>query len=150
MTYRHRFRVSAPLDRVLAFHRRAESLRAVTPPLAPMTFLEPLPPELGEGDEMVFRMWAGPIPVRWRARIERMGSDGFDDVQLEGPFARWRHRHRFEAAGPGATWVIDEIEASLATRPDRWLIGLGMWSSLPLLFGYRGWKTRRLLERERE
>jgi hypothetical protein len=27
----------------------------------------------------------------------------------------------------------------------RWLVSLGMWTTLPILFAYRAWKTRRLL-----
>jgi hypothetical protein len=49
--------------------------------------------------------------------------------------------------GPDETAVVDEVTVGLA---DNWfwrLFGLGMWLNLPVLFAYRGWKTRRLLGR---
>jgi hypothetical protein len=27
-----------------------------------------------------------------------------------------------------------------------WIVGSGMWLTLPLLFAYRGWRTRHVLE----
>jgi ligand-binding SRPBCC domain-containing protein len=149
MRYRHRFRVAAPRAEVAAFHYRSASFKAIAPPLVPMRFEEPPPAQLGEGDTMRFTMWLGPIPVRWTARIEEVSEQGFVDRQLAGPFARWQHRHRFEVDGedPNATWVLDEIEARLSDRPIQALVGLNMWAGLPVLFAYRGWKTRRLLAR---
>jgi ligand-binding SRPBCC domain-containing protein len=144
--YRHRFRVAARRGRVAAFHRRPESLRAITPPLLPMRWRGEPPPLLADGAEMEFVLWAGPLPVAWRARIEGMSEEGFDDRQLAGPFRSWLHRHRFQEDGPEATWVVDEIEARLEPHPLWAPVGLAMWLGLPLLFAYRGWKTRRLLE----
>jgi hypothetical protein len=54
------------------------------------------------------------------------------------------------AQGPNKTLVIDQVEAELS---DNWwwkAVGMGMWLNLPVLFAYRGWKTRRLLERGEE
>lgn len=154
--FRRRFTVRAPLDRVVDFHRRPASLKAITPPLVPMRFLGQVPEVLEPGDELAFRMWAGPLPLHWRSRIEELegdgtagtgsGVEGFRDRQLDGPFAHWLHRHRFRAAGDGVTEVDDEIEVSLARHPFWWLVGAKMWLGLPLMFAYRRWKTRRLLE----
>ncbi len=101
---------------------------------------------LSAGDRMVLRMWMGPVPVRWVALIEESGPDGFVDTQIEGPFRRWRHRHRFKALAGGRTEVVDEIEAELGGGLLDRLVAAAMWVGLPLLFAYRGWKTRRLLE----
>lgn len=147
MRFRRRFRVAAPRAAVADFHRRPRSLAAITPPGLPMRFRGRPPDPLADGDEMEFVLWAGPLPVTWRARIEGMGEEGFADRQLAGPFRSWVHRHRFEADGDAATWVEDEIEARLAPHPLWGPVGLAMWAGLPLLFAYRGWKTRRLLER---
>jgi ligand-binding SRPBCC domain-containing protein len=145
MIYHHRFSVRAPLDRVAEFHGRAISMAAITPP--PIIIrLRHAPEFLAEGDEMDFTMWLGPLPVRWLARIEAVSSSGFIDRQLRGPFAEWVHRHTFVAVDEHTTDVIDEVTLKLKTHPLWWFVGLGMQVGLPLLFAFRKWKTRRLLE----
>lgn len=144
-TYRHTFRVQAPQAEVAAFHAAASSLGAITPPLLPMQ-LHHAPERLGQGDEMSFTLWMGPLPVRWLARVEEASPGGFVDRQVAGPFGAWTHRHRFLAVDEATTEVVDEVEARLKAHPLWGAVGLAMWLGLPLLFAYRGWKTRRLLE----
>lgn len=148
MRYEHRFRVSAPLAAVADFHTQSASMAAITPPPV-VVRIQRAPARLNEGDEMEFTLWLGPLPVRWLARIEAVSPNAFTDRQLRGPFRRWVHRHSFLPVDETTTAVVDQVELSL--RPHLWwgLIGLGMWLSLPLLFAYRGWKTRRLLEVQR-
>lgn len=144
-TYRHAFRVRAPRDEVAAFHTAALSLKAITPPLMPIQ-LHQAPEHLADGDEMRFTLWLGPLPVRWLARVEQVSPEGFVDRQVDGPFAAWTHRHRFLAVDEANTDVVDEVEARLKAHLLWGAVGLTMWLGLPLLFAYRGWKTRRLLE----
>jgi ligand-binding SRPBCC domain-containing protein len=147
-TFQSRFRVCAPLHEVVAFHRRAASMAAITPPPVIVRIHE-APPELSEGAEMAFTLWLGPLPIRWRARIEAVDEHGFRDRQLSGPFGSWLHTHRFVPIAATVTEVHDTIELELAAHgPARW-IGAGMGLSLPLLFAYRRWRTRQLLNRHR-
>jgi len=168
MKYRHRFTVQAPLEAVADFHSRSDSMGAITPPPV-IAQVHQAPPQLSEGDEMDFTLWFGPVQLRWLARIEdvvrdqggdngqatggdhhgrrtRSAAAGFSDRQLRGPFAHWLHRHTFKAVDETTTEVIDEIEFKLRSHPLWRLVGLGMYLNLPLLFAYRGWKTRQLLE----
>jgi ligand-binding SRPBCC domain-containing protein len=145
MRYRHEFRVRATLADVARFHVSAASLKAITPPLIPMQ-LHHAPARMGDGDQMDFTMWMGPLPVRWQARVEDVSPTGFLDRQVTGPFEAWAHRHTFVQLAEGGTEVVDEVEASLKPHALWGLVGLAMWLGLPLLFAYRGWKTRRLLE----
>jgi len=145
MIYRHRFQVRSSLERVAEFHSRSASMAAITPP--PIIIrVQHAPPVLGEGDEMNFTMWLGPFPLHWLARIEAVSPDGFTDRQLSGPFAEWVHRHTFVAVDEHTTEVVDEINLRLRSHPLWWLVGMGMWLGLPILFAYRGWKTRRTLQ----
>lgn len=148
MIFRRRFRVAAPLAAVEEFHARPQGLVALTPPPLVLRFSAPPPARLAAGDEIAFTLWAGPLPVAWRARIEAHDGPGFTDRQLAGPFAVWVHRHRFRAVGgPGEemTEIDDEIEARLRRHLLWGPVGFKMWLGLPLLFAYREWKTRRLL-----
>jgi ligand-binding SRPBCC domain-containing protein len=101
---------------------------------------------MADGDAMAFTMWLGPIPVGWAARVEDVTGSGFADRQQSGPFESWSHRHIFIAEGESTTKVVDKIEAKLKRDPLWGPVGLAMWLGLPLLFAYRGWKTKKLLE----
>jgi ligand-binding SRPBCC domain-containing protein len=108
------------------------------------------PPEvLRSGAEMAFTLWLGPLPLRWVARIESASAAGFTDRQLRGPFHAWTHRHSYRTVAGDVTEVRDEVEASLRRHPLWGPVGFLMWLGLPLLFTYRGWRTRRLLEADR-
>ena len=145
MKYRHRFHVSAPLARVAEFHRRSASMAAITPPPIAVK-LHRAPAVLADGDQMEFTMWLGPLPVRWLARIEAVSSTGFTDRQLRGPFAKWVHRHSFAAVDEQTTEVNDEVILSLRPHYFWGPVGLGMLLGLPILFAFRGWKTRAMLQ----
>ena len=147
MKYTHRFKVKAPLSQVAEFHTQSASMGAITPPPA-VVRIHQAPPRLNEGDQMDFTIWLGPLPIHWIARIEDVSSTGFVDRQLQGPFQYWAHRHTFVPLDEESTEVVDEIEFKLDKHPVRGFVGLGMTLSLPLLFAYRGWKTRRLLKKQ--
>lgn len=142
MKYRHAFRVAAPLEAVAAFHRDPRALKWLSPPPIVMRFhnMEPM----AEGSITEFTMWAGLLPIRWRAR--HSGVDplrGFVDEQVSGPYRRWVHRHVFSRLDEHTTEVKDEIDASLRPHVLWGPVGLTMWVSLPLLFAYRSRQTRR-------
>ena len=146
MKYQHRFRVRAPLEAVADFHSRSASLAAITPP--PVVVRVHRAPEIQrEGDEMDFTVWLGPLPVRWLACIENVSATGFTDLQVRGPFNAWIHRHSFVRVDEQTTDVVDEVTVELRAHPLWGPVGLGMWLTLPLLFAYRAWKTKRILER---
>ncbi len=119
---------------------------AITPPPV-VVRVHAAPARLAEGDTMDFTMWLGPLPIHWIARIEQTTPVSFVDRQVSGPFARWEHLHTYVAQGPATTVVVDQVTAELAANWFWKLVGLGMWISLPLLFGFRGWQTKRILER---
>ena len=145
MKYHHRFLVHAPLTSVSEFHSRAKSMAAITPP--PIIIrMKHAPETLAEGDVMDFTMWFGPFPIRWLASIQDVSTTGFTDRQLEGPFAEWVHQHIFVAADEQTSVILDEVNLRLRSHPTWWLVGMTMWLGLPLLFAYRAWKTRRLLQ----
>jgi ligand-binding SRPBCC domain-containing protein len=145
MKYRHQFRVPASVERVAEFHANSASMAAITPPPI-IVKVHHAPPILADGDEMDFTMWLGPLPVHWLARIEAVSAAGFTDRQLRGPFTEWAHQHLFRAVDENTTDVMDEITFRLRLHPLWGPVGLGMWLGLPVLFAFRAWKTKRMLE----
>ncbi|MGD2057420.1 MAG: SRPBCC family protein [Anaerolineales bacterium] len=146
MDFKSQFTVHAPIDAVRSFHQSAGSLHSITPPLVPMTSLD-APEVLSEGDMMAFTLWMGPIPVRWTARVEQIHSQGFTDRQVSGPFETWVHKHSFTPIDESSTLVEDHVSYQFKSNPFWRLVGGSMALGLPLLFRYRAYQTRKILER---
>jgi ligand-binding SRPBCC domain-containing protein len=121
----HRFRLRAEASAVADFHRRAESLRTITPPLLLPRVSAP-PGPLDDGDLMLLRLGFAPLEIRWLARIEQVEPLKLADRQLDGPFASWLHRHTFVPLGNGLSEVSDEVRASLRRHPLWGPLGLVM------------------------
>lgn len=145
--FEHRSVFPATAEQVVAFHEDANAFRRLTPP-PPLMFMQVLRDDrtsLTEG-ELEFRLWFGPIPVRWLARHEPGPiPTSFTDRMIAGPMAWWVHQHIFRPVGEGVE-LTDHITlahkagvAGLFTR----LIFDGL--PLRLLFVYRHWRTRKAL-----
>jgi ligand-binding SRPBCC domain-containing protein len=136
--------VPFPLERVFAFFANPENLPRIMPAssCAQLIALNRVPPPevagvssekaAGVGSSIVtsFRGFAFlPIRRRWVARItEFEWNRYFADVQEEGPFKRWNHRHEFASAvrdGAGGTLVRDVIDYE---------VGLGFLGSIANAF----------------
>ena len=70
-----------------------------------------------------------PLPFRaqWTARIVALGHESFfEDIQSQGPFRHWRHRHEFASEtreGIDGTLVRDRIEIDLGWSVAGWIAG---------------------------
>lgn len=144
--FEHRFQVNASLNVVSKFHSDTTSLRLLSPP--PIFVQLHRADPMSEGSITDFTLWMGPIPIRWLAiHSDVKPLHGFTDTQADGPFKKWIHQHRFKQLDNTSTEVIDIIHAQIRDDLIYGLIGRLIWLSLPLLFGYRSWKTRRLLSK---
>lgn len=95
-----------------AWHARPGAFERLAPPWEPVRVLE------REGDitggKVVLEVPIGPVRQRWVAR--HLGAEPgrqFVDEQVEGPFARWIHTHRFEPLGPDRCRYLDHVEYEL-------------------------------------
>lgn len=147
LRYVHRSKVTKSIGEVVAFHGDSRVLKELTPPIIITSFhhVEPI----ADGSIVDFTMWLGLIPIRWVSIHSDIHKEGFTDTQIRGPFSYWRHRHTFRPIDQKTTEVIDEIWAELGSHPFWGLVSRFMWLNLPILFGYRGWKIRHLIERAR-
>jgi ligand-binding SRPBCC domain-containing protein len=109
--------VPVPRDACFAFFADASNLETITPPFLRFRILTPLPIDMRDGTLIEYRLSLLGLPLPWLSRIEdwRPGQ-GFTDVQLRGPYARWVHRHTFASADSG-TWIGDEVEYGLPLAP---------------------------------
>jgi ligand-binding SRPBCC domain-containing protein len=109
--------VPRPRGEVFAFFADAHNLEALTPPRLRFRILTPAPIDMRPGALIDYRLSLFGVPFRWRTLIEAFEPEvRFVDVQLAGPYRRWRHEHTFEEA-PGGTLVRDRVEYALPLGP---------------------------------
>jgi len=97
-------------ERVFAFHELPDALRRLTPPWESAHIVQAAPDIKPGSTAIIETRIFGLFPVRWVA--EHTAYDPphmFEDVQVEGPFRRWRHRHIIKPHPEGAV-LRDEIE----------------------------------------
>ena len=134
--------IDAPVDDVFRFHEREDALALLTPPFPPVRLVcrkggidKGARVELRVG---VFR-WVALHTAYERNRL-------FVDEQIHGPFAKWVHRHEFEAAGP-KTRLTDRISyelpgGTLVNLLFGWTVSLGLRN----MFAHRHRVTKKVCE----
>jgi ligand-binding SRPBCC domain-containing protein len=139
--------IRAQPERVFAFHELPDALSRLTPPWERSRVVKPAA-SLRTGEQAIVetRLF-GLLPVRWVA--EHTAYDpprSFEDVQVSGPFRRWRHRHVVEPREGGAL-LRDEIEFEPPLGPLGALAApLAITPRLRRLFDYRHKVTREWCE----
>ncbi len=105
--------VNAPVDRVFAFHERADAFTLLTPSFPPVRVVG----KVGKGVQAGVRVEIRVGPIRWLALHTAYEKNRlFVDEQVSGPFAKWVHRHEFEAVG-NQTRLTDRVEFALPGGP---------------------------------
>ncbi|MGE0886202.1 MAG: SRPBCC family protein [Blastocatellales bacterium] len=139
---RHKFiktsEIPASQQEVFDWHELPGAVERLTPPWEKVQMVE-RGDNLQVGTRVIFKVFTGPISQTWVAEhVEYDPPSLFVDVQRQGPFAYWHHRHRFEPTERGTTMMIDEVEYEL---PFGWLGDLfgGAFtrSKLQKMFDYR-------------
>ncbi len=146
------FRTTMPVsaEDLFAWHARRGAFERLVPPWAPVR-LEHFE-GIRDGDTAVLRLGAPPLALRWVARHEGYeAGHQFRDVQVRGPFARWRHTHRTEPRGPGESTLHDHLRyrlpAHVLAQP---LVGAHVRRQIERQFAYRHRLTRADLAAHRQ
>ena len=86
--------LARPRSDVFAFLADPSNLARVMPPTLDVRLLTP-GVTMAAGAVLEFRIvWLG-VPLRWRTFVREWDPPyRFVDVQVNGPYARWEHRHR--------------------------------------------------------
>jgi ligand-binding SRPBCC domain-containing protein len=130
--------IPAPPEAVFAWHEEPGAVERLTPPWERVEKVESAD-SLKPGSRVVFKVFTGPIWRLWVAEhTEYAPPHLFADVQRQGPFAYWRHRHRFERTERNTTRMIDEIEYALPLGwLGEWVGGRFTRKKLQAMFDYR-------------
>ena len=147
---RHRLtrtqRVARPREEVFAFFSDAANLAVLAPASVGFRLLTPFPIRMTPGTLLDYRLRLFGVPVRWRTRIELVEPPArFVDVQLAGPYRRWRHEHSFREI-PGGTLIADAVDYELPLGALGTLAhALFVRRTLEHIFDYRRTRVAELL-----
>ena len=133
-------------DEVFGFFSDPRNLEAITPPFLGFRIVGQSTAEIREGTTLTYRLRVHGIPVTWRSKIaEWCSNERFVDVQLKGPYAKWRHTHSFHDRGP-ATLIRDRVLYRLPLgRLGHWVGGRVVAADVKKIFEYRATRTAELL-----
>ena len=140
--------VARPRREVFAFFADPLTLERITPAFLRFRITTPRPIEMKAGAVIDYRLRLHGVPVTWRTRIETLEPGrSFTDVQIVGPYRRWRHRHDFVDVA-GGTEVRDVVEYEMPLGP------IGVWArrvfvarSLDRIFDFRRRAVAEVLDR---
>ena len=102
--------IKATPERVFAFHELPDAFERLVPPWENARIVQKADISQIGSRAIIEQKIFGLVPSRWVA--EHTAYDPprmFEDIQVEGPFASWKHRHIDEAHPEGAV-LRDEIE----------------------------------------
>jgi ligand-binding SRPBCC domain-containing protein len=139
--------IKAPPERVFDFHRLPDAIERLIPPWEDAEIIQRADISVVGSRAIIDTKLFGLVTTRWVAEHTAYEPPHmFEDVQISGPFASWRHRHIVETHADGSV-LRDEIEYD----PPMWVFGM---IAAPLLivpkiermFCYRHEVTRKWCE----
>lgn len=114
-TFKKSLELPVSCEEAFRWHERPGALERLVPPWEPVSVSQRAD-NIDVGATVVLSQRLGPIPMKWVAEhTEYDFGKLFRDVQRSGPFAKWDHQHRFEAA-PNPT-MTDEIDYRVPLGP---------------------------------
>lgn len=137
---------SAP-ERVFAFHELPDAFERLMPPWENAKIIQKADITKIGSRAIVEMKVLGIFPAKWIAEHTRYEPPQmFEDVQISGPFASWRHQHIIKPHESGAV-LRDEIEY----EPPFWFFGelaapFAVVPKLEKMFAYRHEVTRKWCE----
>lgn len=141
--------IRATPERVFAFHQLPDAFERLLPPWEKAVIVQKADIAVIGSQAVIEQRIFGIVPSRWVAEhTEYEPPQSFTDVQVSGPFSKWRHKHIVEPHPDGAI-LRDEIDYEPPLGP------LGVFAA-PLLiepkiakmFDHRHEVTRKWCENE--
>jgi hypothetical protein len=111
--FEKRSTMPVPVHELYAWHARPGAFERLTPPWQRLRVVE-RSGTIANGDRLVFEYGLGPVKRRWVAlHRDHVEDGGFTDVQLDGPFAHWVHRHSFFPEDDATSALQDHVDFAL-------------------------------------
>lgn len=88
--------IAKPQSKLFQFFSDERNLERITPPFLNFKVLGKSTPHIERGTEINYKLRIHGIPAGWRTLISEWNPPHhFRDIQLNGPYAKWDHTHRF-------------------------------------------------------
>lgn len=101
--------IPLPLEKVFPFFADVRNLARITPPWLNFTIRTPGDIVMGDGVRIEYTINWFRMPIRWKTRISMYNPPRqFRDEQIQGPYVKWVHTHRFWPEDHG-TVIFDEV-----------------------------------------
>lgn len=141
MKHTSTFRTPLPVTRQEAFdwHERAGAFERLTPPWEEVRVVE-RSGGIRDGGRVVLKVRRGPVDFTWELRhLDYVSGRRFVDEQVSGPFAHYRHEHRFlDGDGPETSVMEDEVTWNVPLGSAGEILGSGMVArDMERLFRFR-------------
>ena len=139
--------IKATPEKVFAFHELPDAIERLVPPWESVKIIQKADISKVGSQAILEQKIFGLIPSRWLAEHTKYEPPRmFEDVQISGPFASWRHQHIVEPHADGAI-LRDEIEF----EPPLWIFGqiaapVFITPKIEKMFAYRHEVTRKWCE----
>jgi ligand-binding SRPBCC domain-containing protein len=130
---------STSAERLFAWHAEPEALERLIPPWEHSRVISRTGTIRDIGSRVELRARIGPFWQTWISEHTACEEGRmFRDVQIKGPFALWRHTHRFEPDGASACYLEDRVEYALPMGALGAMVAGGfVRRKLDRLFAYR-------------
>jgi uncharacterized protein (TIGR01777 family) len=129
--------ILAPASRVYAWHASEGAFERLCPPWENVHIVD----SSGGFDDrrVVFQVTRWGVPFRWVAEHrDVVPGESFTDVQIKGPFSKWRHRHDFIALSENRTKLVDTVHYKLPGHAlSKWVAGWSVKRDIEALLAYR-------------
>ena len=147
-TFERAIEIAAPIQSVYAFHLDTRNAaRIASEGQEFVSIIGEFP--LVEGGEVELKVKMKPLPgtQTWRVRVTELAEPVLIvDEMLKGPFAKFRHEHRFAPNAHGGTILTDHIEWALPGGAAGRLIAPVAAKLMEKSFVERQAATKRILE----
>lgn len=141
--------IKAAPEKVFAFHQLPDAIEKLIPPWENAKIVQKADISVIGSQAIIEQKIFGLIPSRWVAEHTKYEPPRmFEDVQISGPFAKWRHQHIVLPHEEGAI-LRDEIEY----EAPLWIFGAFaapflVQPKLEKMFEYRHKVTKEYCESE--
>lgn len=137
MQFRHTSDFDCPVERLFGYHEQAGAISRLIPPWENITVAQSND-SLDVGSMVKIQSKLGPVTQNILAKhTEYRPNELFVDQMLSGPFATWKHEHRFESLGDARSKLTDSIEYQLPMAPMSNLLGGWVENKLQAMFRFR-------------
>lgn len=130
--------LSVSSEEAFQWHGRDGALERMLPPWISSQIIAKKG-SIHNGDTVTVKSIFGMIPIVFQALHQNyIENEQFEDIQVKGPFAYFKHTHRFEKIGEKKSKILDEIKYRLPFGMITKFIGQSfIEENLSRLFTYR-------------